>query len=213
MNAALHHKDLVVLVADSNQEFAIRGLLSRPQSLRIVDISYDIFRHPQHDPGCLCFGHDFLRILHGRYRYSLIVFDRVGCGKESSTREELEREVEDSLCRTGWEDRSAAIAIDPELEAWVWSDSPEVDAVLGWESGPFDSVRHWLANEGLSTAIDAKPHDPKDAFEAVLRIVRRPRSSAIYQQLAERVSVNRCTDEAFAKLRTQLRLWFPRTLA
>lgn len=38
--------------------------------------------------------------------------------------------------------------------------------------------------------------------------VRKPRSSAIYQQLAMRVSLVRCHDPALAKLRRILQDWF-----
>ena len=46
--------------------------------------------------------------------------------------ENLETEAEQRLSSSGWDDRAVAIVLDPELEIWVWSDSPEVDDVLGW---------------------------------------------------------------------------------
>jgi hypothetical protein len=39
--------------------------------------------------------------------------------------------------------------------------------------------------------------------------VRKPRSSAIYLELARSVSTDRCTDPAFLKLKRCLREWFP----
>lgn len=54
-----------------------------------------------------------------------------------------------------------------------------------------------------------KPHAPKEAMEAVLRLARLPRSAARYRQLAEKISLDRCSDETFRKLRTTLQTWFP----
>jgi len=45
-------KDLVVLVADKNMEFAVKGLLPRSQSFGINPLAYDIHVHIERDPGC-----------------------------------------------------------------------------------------------------------------------------------------------------------------
>lgn len=55
-----------------------------------------------------------------------------------------------------------------------------------------------------------KPTHPKAAVEEALWISRRPRSSAIYQQLAQKVSFDRCVDASFLKLRQILSRWFSR---
>jgi hypothetical protein len=66
-----------------------------------------------------------------------VLFDYYGCGAEHEMApEEIEDEVEEKLSRSGWEDRARCVVIDPELEVWVWSDSPEVDRCLGWKSEP-----------------------------------------------------------------------------
>jgi hypothetical protein len=44
----MFHRDLIFLVADSNMEQTVRGLMSRPQSLGIREgIMFDIIRHPR----------------------------------------------------------------------------------------------------------------------------------------------------------------------
>jgi hypothetical protein len=45
-------------------------------------------------------------------------------------------------------------------------------------------------------------------MEAALRHLRRPRSSSIYAQLAERVGLERCMDPAFIRLKEVLQSWF-----
>ena len=56
---------------------------------------------------------------------------------------------------------------------------------------------------------EVKPARPKEAFEAALREARKPRSASLYQQIAERVSLRRCTDTAFLELKSILNNWFP----
>ena len=45
-------RDLVVLAADKDMEHALRGLLSRHESLPIRQIVFDIFVHPEHHAAC-----------------------------------------------------------------------------------------------------------------------------------------------------------------
>lgn len=201
-------KDLVCLVADKNMEQALRGLLSRPEALKIDPPTYDLFVHPESDPGCCRHGVEFLRSFSSRYERALLCFDFEGCGREDDSSRSLTRRLEKDLSRNGWNERARAIVIDPELEVWVWSDSPEVDTILGW-TGTFPGLRPWLEQQEWLESGAAKPKRPKEAMEAALREVRRPRSSATFRKLAETVSFLRCQDRAFLKLKKTLRLWFP----
>jgi hypothetical protein len=202
-------KDLVILVADKNTEFTLKGLLSRrTHSLRVRPMTFDIFVHIERDPGCLRRAHDFLRPYAQRYRHALVVFDREGCGQEDKERGSLERQVEEQLKQSGWNERAAVVVLDPELEVWVWSDSPHVETALGW-SNREPGLRPWLARSNLWGEADAKPQDPKKAVEESLRVAGKPRSSTLYQELASSVGFESCTDAAFQKLRKVLAAWFP----
>jgi hypothetical protein len=203
-----HPLDLVILVADKNMQAAVNGILSRPEALEIRNIQWRSHVHPERDPGCFLRGHDFLRPMARQYAHCLLMFDHHGCGQEGKTREGLESIVETGLSQSGWRGRGAAIVLDPELEVWVWSDSPEVARCLGWESRQ-PRLREWLHGEGLWASDTPKPSDPKSATALALREVRKPRSSAIYARLAEKVSYMRCADPAFSKFKETLRNWFP----
>jgi nucleotide-binding universal stress UspA family protein len=207
MTVAPPPTELIALVADTNIEFALRGLLSRPPALGIRRVDFRVFVHPEHDPGCLRKAAPFLRPQAARFRRALVVFDRDGCGKEHQPRTELEAEVERGLAGAGWDDRAAVVVIDPELENWVWSDSPEVDRVLGWAELRMP-VRDWTRSQGF-TWSQGKPARPKEALQAALRHARKPRSSALFEALAQRVGLERCHDPAFGKLRACLQRWFP----
>jgi len=208
MSSAGERRDLMVLVADRNTKAAVSGILNRPRALRIRQVKFQVLIHPQNDPGVLQHAHTFLRPFVGKYQRAIVVFDREGCGKETTSGTELEAEVESRLAKNGWADRARAVVIEPELESWVWSDSPQVDNSLGW-AGRTPALRPWLVEKGFVTQSERKPERPKEAVEAALHFVGKPRSSSVYRELAERVSLRRCTDPAFQKLIATLQAWFP----
>jgi len=139
-------KDLVILVADKNMEYAIKGILSRPEALSIRQINFYLFVHPQNDSGCLNDGAHFLRTSLSTHTHALVLFYREGCGRENMTRKQLEERVEAELYRSGWQ-QAAAVVLDPELEIWVWSGSPHVAEILGWRSLQVD-LNRWLIKKG-----------------------------------------------------------------
>ncbi len=197
--------DLIILTADRNTQFALRGILSRTQALGIRSINEQIFVHPRRDPGVLRESHDFLREFSRDTAYALAVLDREGCGSTDS-REALESQIEDRLAHSGWGDRARAIVIDPELEAWVWSHSTHVAHALNWRNP--DALRGWLGEQGFRTNSAGKPERPKESLERALFHASIPRSSGLYETLAKKVSFTKCTDSAFAKLTNTLRVWF-----
>jgi hypothetical protein len=199
--------DLVVLVPDKNMESAVSALLDRRGSLRIPQLQYTIYIHMERDPGCLLRGHDFLRPFATDFAHALIVLDHEGSGRDHLPPNVLEDQITSRLSAAGWDNRAAAVVVKPELEIWVWSDSPHVARSLGWRSNT-DNLRKWLEEEGYWRRGQAKPRRPKATMEHVLRTVRRPRSSAIYGELARRVGLNRCTDGSFQRLRGILQGWF-----
>lgn len=200
--------DLVVLVPDKQMEAAVRSILRRHASLRIRPLSFELLVHPRRDPGCRTESAPLLSIFLSRVRFAMVLFDREGCGEEQTSREALEINVESTLAASGWQGRSTVVVIDPELESWVWSDSPVVDQVIGW-AGADPPLRRWLHEQGFLSAGQAKPTRPKDSLEAAMKLKRKRRSSSIYQELAAKVSLSRCTDPAFQKLKAMLAAWFP----
>jgi hypothetical protein len=208
MSSATEGGDLILLVADGTMKAALSGVLNRVRALRTRQVVFEVLVHPQKDPGVLHRAHDALRPLAGKFAHAVALFDREGCGREAKERQTLEADVEQRLARNGWADRARAVVIDPELESWVWSKSPEVDNALGW-AGHVPALRPWLTENGWLQKSEAEPAHPKEAMEAALRVVRRPRSSAIFRELAERVSFRRCSDPAFHKLISALQQWFP----
>jgi hypothetical protein len=202
-------KDLVILVADKNMEHAIEGLLGRPRALNIRQATYDIYVHSRRDPGCLNEAHNFLRPFLGEYDHALVMFDHQGCGREQVLPDDLADEVKARLEQNGWPSQAEVVVLAPELEVWVWSASPHVETCLGW-TGHHPPLREWLADNGHWALDEEKPPRPKETMEAALREVRKPRSSAIYLELAQRVSLQGHTEPAFVRFTQTLQRWYAR---
>jgi hypothetical protein len=198
-------RDLLVVAADANIEHALKGVLQRHEALQLRPFTFDVSVHPERDPGCLLRGATFCRAQAARYGYALIVFDRDGCGQEQKGRDALEVQVEAELAADWTPERSAVVVIEPELESWVWSDSPHVETALGWKAGTLLSR---LRHDGHISDAQPKPAQPKERMEWALREARKPRSSSVYRTIAADVSLSRCTDASFGKLKATLRRWF-----
>ena len=201
-------KDLVVLTPDKNWEAALQGIFSRHRSLGIRQITAETLRHPGKDPGCVNEGIKFLSDYSEQYRYGLLMFDHEGCGREQARPQDLQTELDQEFTRSAWGNRAKTVVLSPELEAWVWSDSLHVDDAAGWKNRQ-PSLRNWLIQRGWLQQGAIKPARPKEAFEAALREVHIPRSSSLYQQIAEKVSLRHCQDAAFLEFKGILRQWFP----
>jgi hypothetical protein len=196
-------KDLLCAVADKNMEAAVASLLERHDAIGIREVSFDVLVHPRRDPGLFREGVEILRRVKPSYSHALILLDASWDGAPPDIQTLLDR----ALHGAGFGEWARAIVIAPELEVWVWSESPHVERILGW-SGRSPGLREWLEQRRLWTGGSPKPADPKKAVEAALCQVGKPRSSAIYRALASEVSLERCHDPAFRRLRESLREWF-----
>ncbi len=200
-------KDLVVLAADKDIEFALRGLFSRPAAIGIRPIDYDIFVEPGHDPACASHGTKFLEGFFGQYHQGLLLFDYEGCGKEDIAPDKLQQQLNQIFLQGPWQNNAKTIVIFPEIESWIWSKSPHVDNVIGWKKDE-PTLRQWLQNEGWLEPRETKPARPKEAFNAALRTAGKPHSASLFKQMTEKVSLKGCTDSSFQELIKVLMLWF-----
>jgi len=201
--------DLVMLVPGKDERETFDALLSsRRESLGIRNIRYQILVHHRRDPGCFVEAPDVLQPYVKRARFSLVILDHEGSGREDDSPEGVTSDLRKRLAQSGWGERAEVLVLRPELENWVWSDSPHVDRVTGWE-GQSPPLRQWLKSRGWWPEGDLKPPRPKECFEEALRKSRVRRSSAIYRQLAEHVSLNRCSDDEFLQFKNLIGHWFP----
>lgn len=200
-------KDLIILTADKNMQQLLEGLLPRMPKVyapTIRTFSYDIKVHPLRDCGYKEYG-DFLRVFTSSYVYAIAILDYEGSGFQGLPAN-LAQTIENDLSQNGWQDKNACIVIEPELENWVWVNSPHLATAIDWES--IDDLHQWLDKEGLKPLHQLKPNRPKEAFEQALFKSKMPRSSSIYKEIAEKASFKKCIDANFHKLRDMLIRWF-----
>jgi hypothetical protein len=198
--------ELVLLAADKTIETGVINVFRRHQAVGSREFSFKSFVHVARDPGCYRRAPEFLSPLADQYEHALVIFDREGSGA-TMDRSAIEDDVEKRLSTSGWNSRSACVVVDPEIENWVWSDSPQVPACLGWSLEI--NLRSWMTENGLWPAGVDKPPRPKEALESVMRLAGKPRSSSVYGAVAAKVSLARCADPAFRKMREVLQAWFP----
>lgn len=199
--------DLVLLTPDVDIGATLRAILGRSQALGIRPVSVEEVRSPQRDPGVFHGGPDLLRPFLAEASRALAVLDCNWSGSPAGGEPGvLVRELEARLSQD-WDDRAKVVAIDPEVEVWVWSDSPELEAVLDWPHRPV-TIRGWLEERGRWPLDAGKPPNPKQAFIDLCRECRRPASAALFRAIAQRVSLHRCTDPSFIALKETLRGWF-----
>ncbi len=206
--AADYQFDLVVLSADNNIEHAIKGLLSRTESLHMCKITPQYKRHPDKDGGCRKKSTELLRLYHKIAHHALVIFDYEGCGDTTTTASDIEVLIEKTLAESGWGDRCGVVVMEPELERWVWTASERIPGILGHGCNYSELVQQ-LTEEGFIFDQVGKPTRPKEAVEMLLQKARKPRTSAIYREIAEKVSLQRCTDRSYLKLQRLLQQWFP----
>lgn len=199
--------DLAVLVADPQARFVFLEILQRHQAIAIRPINFEIVIHPRRDPGVIHDPHEWLRPFLNRAKYAVACLDYEGCGSNHPGNI-VERNIETLLIQNGWRDRAIAIAIEPELESWFWNRSKVVADVCEWRNG-IDDLYGWLTINGWLRQNDVKPDRPKEALEAVVKKSEIAFSGSLHRQVAKEVTLARCTDPAFLKLKSTLQAWFP----
>lgn len=199
--------ELAVLCADLNIEQVVRTLLtSRSRALGIsAPTRVRHLRHPNKDPGC--FGSPGA-VLGARNmaRRALVLFDTAFGGAPQMSADEMSAEVERKLSAI-WGTEAKAVAIAPEIEAWLWAGHHTAEA-LRWTGGYAD-LRRWLVEEELWDKDAPKPRDPKEAIARVVRRTAPGPSRGLFEHVAAKASVEACIDPSFLRLRSILREWFP----
>lgn len=206
-------RDCMFYVADLNMMETFKGFLTRPQfhqSLGCAAFAFDPLTDIKHAAGIADSLHTqagfLLRDFQSTHKRLVVAQD---CDFDGSPGQATIKEnLMQQLTSVGWATEDfIVLAIDPELEQWIWQDSIHVETALKHRSPP--SLREALQQQGLWPADKPKPSNPKETLEAIVFNNKIRRSSAIYGEIARKVSVKHCVDPEFQRLVTQLRDWFP----
>lgn len=207
----------VILVADNMMVGAIKGFFSNPQwhrRLGCAEFEFDpsidlICDSLGNDQGVYTRAHELLRPYLTSHDKAIVILDCDWNGKYRKKRAEITAHITGNLELNGWDqNRSRVIAIDPELENWLWQgDNPHVANALGYKGD--GSLRELLKNKGFWPEESAKPTDPKSAALWLQRQTKQPLSSSVYEKLCARVGLAGCIDPAFTDLKAALLGWFP----
>lgn len=207
-------RDLVILTADSTMTHVLRAFFKRDrfeQSLGCGKIDLDpeteIFHVPGFtDGGLHTHAHQLLRPYLSTHRYAMVLLDRQFGGEQPA--EIVQQDIQLNLRRNGWNDdrhEAVVIVIDPELEVWLWQDSPHVERAIRAPIG----LRERLRGEGAWPENHQKPLNPKETLRRQIAANHAGTTFSAYSLIAATVSPRRCQDPSFQCFRDQLRAWFP----
>jgi len=205
-------KDLLVYTADADALGLMRAMLVRPDALGIRAIAFDIERHPQRDAGMVQSGAELARMKKGGYHKAMLLWDFAGCGREHRmSAQALETEVQDRLDSYSWSGRSAATALVPEVEVWLWYCEPALAKHCGVTVdviGP--CLQAFAAKQGKPLETLKQEH-PKELFEHLMREhLRRTISPRDFEEIGRQASIKRLREcPSFDRIVGILQGWFP----
>lgn len=214
--------DLVALFSDLEMQKLFEVLLERGQIARrscARSFRWRSLRDPRRDTVWTQPERPLAPFLRLDCRF-LIVWDHQGSGTEDESPRQVEGRVVARLESAGIEaERVLAVALDPELECLFRSVWPKVKSTIAQErkvAPPEDSLILAEAQRSLPKLPwsdefeEALDENPKEIFEALIRLVKLRRAAPLYAKVAEQVSLPLVKKESAAE-RIALRIasWFP----
>jgi hypothetical protein len=206
-------KDLFVLTADSDMEAVLRAVLARHRNLRIHPISFEVRRFTGRDSGMVKEGPEIARVMVNKSLFSklILMWDHHGSGKELRSADEAIAGIQVRLDGVTWAKRSAAVAIVPELEEWLWHSPRAIARHLGLNDEEFDGHAEHAATLLERAREQCCRELPKELFQAVLyRVKRRGPLPEDFKALGASANLSEWSASgSFHSFVQTLRTWFP----
>jgi hypothetical protein len=205
-------KDLLVYTADADASAFIGAVLGRPLALGMREITFDIKRHPQKDSGIVRTGAELARMEKREYHKALLIWDFHGSGREQQgAPEESEAAVQEMLNNCTWSGSSAAIAMVPELEEWLWHNPASLERYCEITQQQLQAwMLEFCAHKGCT--IDRAQSDlPKEMFEYIRKYkCGKTISPKDFDYIGRICSLQRLRGSAsFLRMAEVLQGWFP----
>ena len=204
-------RELVILVADSTMEAVLRAFFGRESwdlTLQCGQFDVwpeeDIFHDPLHtDGGVHKSAQELLRPYLSTHSRAMVVLDQKFGGQLPAA--DVRQDILARLNQNGWHDRCEVVVVDPELEVWLWQNSPHVKQALMFSG----SLRQHLQDNGQWPAGAPKPLEPKETIQALVKAKKALKTKVVYSRIARSISIQGCTDQSFDLFANTIRLWFP----
>ena len=205
-------RDLIILTADGTMNAVLSAFFGRQQWHMTLGCSEfdlwaqdDIVHVPGKTDGAVCKdAHNLLRPYLTTHQRAIVVLDQQFGGDRPAA--EVQDEILENLRRNGWDDRCEVVVIDPELEVWLWQDKPQIAQAVKFKDG---NLRAHLCAQKLWPEDQAKPPNPKEVIQDLIKRYRAGAPMAVYSKIARRVGVSGCTDASFKRFQKALQTWFP----
>lgn len=206
-------RECMFYVADLNMTETFKGFLARDQFHRSLGCGFFAFDSTidiRHAGGVADSLHtqagQILRGYQMTHRKLVVVQD---CAFDGSPGQDvIKQNLANQLRSVGWQENDfLVLAIEPELEQWIWQDSVHVEMALKHQSPP--SLKQLLIAQNAWPLGAAKPNNPKETLEKIARKNGVKRSGSVYGQISSKISIKFCADPEFLSLADRLREWFP----
>ena len=206
-------RELAILTADKTMNAVVTAFFQRNHwhtTLGCAAFDFwpeeDIINDPQHtDGGVHRRAHELVRPYLRTHSRVVVILDQQFGGDIPAV--DVRDDILLNLRRNGWHDKNCeVVVIDPELEVWLWQDSPHVAEAVGYTGV---SLRDHLATSGDWPEGDIKPGQPKEVIQGLMKVNRAGVPMVVYTKIARRVGVGGCQDGSFGQFRTKLQTWFP----
>ncbi len=205
-------QDLFILTADADAKAVMEAVLQRHQSLGIRPITFQVERHPARDSGIAKDGPEFARQFRREFRYAILLWDHAGSGWEHRIGPaQGESSIGARLAGVSWKSRSLAVAVVPELEAWLWPNRASLRRHWNVTNRELDGLIKEFEKERGVRAGTAVSSQPKELFEFIqVQKLLRTISPRDFADIANRASLRDWRScDSFNTIVQVLNKWFP----
>lgn len=216
--------DLLAIVEGRRDEEVLRAVLGRGNQLGIKQITFEFRRRS----GAVCKeGVEVAQFERSKFAKVILLWDHADSPYANHNPIKAQGIVQGKLNERTLKNCSKAIAVDPELEIWLWQDKDAIAKVLGADVRQVDQwILEW--RQQLEKFIDGNllsqrkvnlQHDdawtavtklPKEALDWVCRRAQVKPNAELLGEIARRSDLKlwrQC--DSFRLLVRTLRKWFP----
>lgn len=189
--------DLLVIVEGRRDEEVLRAVLERGRQLRIRQITFEFLRRAG---AVYTEGPEIAQLEKHRFDKVILLWDHADSQYANHKPNRAQGIVQAKLNERTLKNCSKAIAVDPELEIWLWQDKSAIAKALGVSIG---QINQWIMGRAVTRF-------PKETLEWVCKQVNKKPDAALWGKIACLADLKlweQCY--SFRLFCKTLRKWFP----